>query len=185
MNGRARRQIDREQPPRSPATQHIDAFITSRRGHSRGRPLASGLGRSGSIRAHRIGQIRFITQPIAAMLPPSGWGPHRDSKWASTTPGNHASPGHSTDFGTGSETRVNIGRWLAMYPRQGISTRWSAINVALRRRRVPRHPDGINCGSASEAQWPDGQPCRHPRMAGAPCEQDHCLPRVRRTRRHT
>ena len=33
-----------------------------------------------------VGQISFVTQPFAAMLLPSGWGPHRDTKWASTTP---------------------------------------------------------------------------------------------------
>ena len=48
-----------------------------------------------------VRQIGFVTQLIAAMLPPSGWGPHRGSKRASTNPRNHAKPRHSTPFRDG------------------------------------------------------------------------------------
>ena len=55
------------------------AFMTSRRGHSRGRPRLRGSGIKEES-PFPIGQVSLETQPIAAMLPPSGWRPDRRSE---------------------------------------------------------------------------------------------------------
>jgi hypothetical protein len=57
-------------------------------------------------RPFSIGQIGFVTQANAAVLPSSGWGPHRSSRKASTPSRNHFSAGCSTLFGTGTEEVV-------------------------------------------------------------------------------
>jgi hypothetical protein len=77
--------------------------MISRRGHARGPPRRFGAGVTGSIGAHTaIGEIGFVAQVIAAVLLPSGRGPHRGSRKASTPSRNHARPSHSTLFRPGS-----------------------------------------------------------------------------------
>src|SRR4051812_25471010 len=76
--------------------------MTSRNGHSRGRPRSLASGMRGARRAHSASvKSVSITQPIAAMLPPSGRGPHRGSKEVSPTPPNHDRLGYLTDFRDG------------------------------------------------------------------------------------
>src|SRR4051812_31133942 len=71
-----------EQSPSPPAPQHVEDRVH----HLAQRPFSwpPPLVRFGHERLDqsplRIGQIRFVTQPVAAMLPPSGRGPHRVSK---------------------------------------------------------------------------------------------------------
>jgi hypothetical protein len=48
-----------------------------------------------------IGQISFISQPIAAMLPPSGWGPHGASKSGFSKPLESAPPRPLNPFRSG------------------------------------------------------------------------------------
>src|SRR5215204_554527 len=94
VHGRARRQIGRKQPPRNAAAQYIEDRVHNLAQRpfpwppSRERLRHERLDQS----PLRVGQIRFVTQPVAAMLPPSGWGPHRefqvgfDNPWESRLP---------------------------------------------------------------------------------------------------
>jgi hypothetical protein len=53
-----------------------------------------------------IGQVSFISQPIAARLPPSGWGPHGASKSGFSNPLESALPRPLNQFRSGLSARL-------------------------------------------------------------------------------
>jgi hypothetical protein len=100
---RSRRQIVGKEPPSDPASQHIEDGVQDLAQGPLARPPSDAWLWHVRLdqRPFGIGQISFVTQPFAAMLPPSGRGPHRASSKASTTHRNHGPLSHSTDFRDG------------------------------------------------------------------------------------
>src|SRR5829696_9050827 len=105
---RSRRQIVGKEPPSDPASQHIEDGVQDLAQGPLARPPSDAW--LWHVRLDPspfgIGQISFVTQPFAAMLPPSGRGPHRASSKASTTHRNHGPLSHSTDFRDGHLARA-------------------------------------------------------------------------------
>src|SRR4051794_9531588 len=81
LRGALGRQVPWEKPPRDAAAQHIEDRIHDRPHGPEARTTILGRRRQERLDQNPfgIGQIGFVTQPYAAMLPPSGWGPHRRS----------------------------------------------------------------------------------------------------------
>ena len=76
----------------------------SRKGHWRGRPRPCGLDIAARSEPLGIGQIGFVAQPVAAILPPSGWGPHRGSSEGFDNPSESGLRRPLNPFGTGLRT---------------------------------------------------------------------------------
>src|SRR5829696_4458128 len=88
---RSRRQIVGKEPPSDPASQHIEDGVQDLAQGPLARPPSDAW----------LWHVRLDQSPFAAMLPPSGRGPHRASSKASTTHRNHDPLSHSTDFRDG------------------------------------------------------------------------------------
>src|SRR5215207_5385544 len=75
------RQIGGQKPPRNPAAQHVkDGVHDLATGPCRGSALAQRLGQTRlDQRPLGIGEIGFVAQALAAIVPSSGRGPHRGS----------------------------------------------------------------------------------------------------------
>jgi hypothetical protein len=74
-----------------------------------------------------------MSQLIAAMLPPSGWGPHGASTSGFSNPLESALPGHSTNFGPGSQFILTVGRYKGVRPICAAAMTISALrNMVLR-----------------------------------------------------
>src|SRR5215203_3181526 len=87
------------------------AFMTSRKGHSRGRPRARGLGMKGSSRAHSASVKSVSYRNPSRLCCRRVAGVHiAVPEKASTTPRNHARPGHSTLSGRALRKRPTIAR---------------------------------------------------------------------------
>src|SRR5215212_7893230 len=71
----------RQEPPRDATAQHVKDRIDDLAQGPRTRSPASVRDRHEGLDESPLGiaQIGFVAQVIAAMLPPSGWGPHRGS----------------------------------------------------------------------------------------------------------
>src|SRR5919199_725483 len=128
-----RRQVVREQPPRHTTPQHVKDRVedlTKRPGPRSPTHLRLGHERLNES-PFGIGQVGFIAQVIAAMLPPGGWGPHRGSKAGFDNPSESRHPRPLNPFRSGLSARKK--------PRGG-SRLTQSDAVAGRRRRASGHP---------------------------------------------
>src|ERR687886_2821560 len=122
-----RRQVVREQPPRHPAAQHVKDRVEDLA--KRPGPRSPTLFRLGHERLDQrpfgIGQIGFVAQVIAAMLPPGGRGPHRGSKAGFDNPLESRHPRPLNPFRAGLlETEHEPPYcWLLCTPQNDISIR--------------------------------------------------------------
>src|SRR5215204_1154198 len=103
-----RRQVARQKPPRDAAAQEIKDRIKDLPQRPFPRPP------SGTRLWHQgldqsplgVGQISFVTQPFAAMLPPSGRGPHRGSREGFDNPSESLPPRPLNPFPDGLSVRA-------------------------------------------------------------------------------
>src|SRR3954452_17611418 len=120
---RSRRQIVGKEPPSDPASQHVEDGVQNLAQRPLARPPSDAW--LWHVRLDQspfgIGQISFVTQPFAAMLPPSGRGPHRASSEASTTTGITTASATQPIFGTDTkETLLGVDPG-ERYPAHGLT----------------------------------------------------------------